>query len=165
MGEAFHSLGLKVDALVPRSVRSLARLVGRSVVALVRDDRGSPMLEAIVGISIFAVVGAAVLGGISTTRRAGASLEQQAIAENIARNHMESLFSVAYREPTVAYATSTSAVALPRGYGVNVVTENLTSQDTGGVAVTSGTDVEKVIVTVTFEGRTVLVLESARARP
>ena len=66
------------------------------------------MLEAIVGITIFAVVGAAVLGGVSTTRRAGSTLERQAIAENIARNQMENLFSLAYREPNLSYATSTS---------------------------------------------------------
>ena len=115
------------------------------------------MLEAIVGISIFAVVGAAVLGGVSTTRRTGAAIERQAVAETIARNQIESIFNAPYREPGVSYAaTSTSSVVLPTGYGVTVTTSEV---------VVSDNDIEKIVVTVTHEGKTVLTVETFRSRP
>ena len=123
---------------------------------LVGDCRGSPMVETIVAMTIFAVVGAAVLGGASTARRTGARIEITAIAESIARNQMENLFSLAYRDPNLSYATSTSAIALPTGFGVTAVTQEQVAGDT---------NVERVVVTVTHDGEVVLTLETLRTRP
>ena len=156
MGEAFQRLVSGLGALVSRAVQPLARQARLSLSTLLLDGKGSPMLEAIVGITIFAVVGAAVLGGVSTTRRTGAAIERQGVAETIARNQIENLFSQPYRPPGTSYATSTSSVVLPPGFNVTLTTQEV---------VVSDTNVEKIIVTVTHEGKTVLTVETMRSRP
>jgi type II secretory pathway pseudopilin PulG len=123
MGESFQGLICGLGALVSRAVQPSARRARLSLSTLLLDSKGSPMLEAIVGITIFAVVGAAVLGGVSTTRRTGASIERQGVAETIARNQIENLFSQPYRPPGTSYATSTSSVVLPPGFNVTLTTQ------------------------------------------
>ena len=76
------------------------------------------MLETAVASMVFALVGTAVLAGLSTSTKTGGKTEEQSIAENIARNQMEFLFSEPYREPNqTAYPTITP----PAGYTVSTV--------------------------------------------
>lgn len=57
------------------------------------------LLETIIAMLVFGVMGAAVLSGLSTAHRAGAKIEQQPMAEVIARNQMEYVLSLPYVEP------------------------------------------------------------------
>ena len=57
------------------------------------------MLETVVAVVIFTLVGTAVLAALSTAHTSGARTESQSIAENLARNQMEDAFCRAYQEP------------------------------------------------------------------
>ena len=63
------------------------------------DTKGNLLLEALVAITIFALVGGAVLSGMSTALNTGSMVEGQSVAEEIARNQMESVFNVSYQNP------------------------------------------------------------------
>ena len=113
--------------------------------------RGSLLIEAVVATTIFTIVGSAVLVGLSTTHISGAKTEEQSVAENIARNQMEQVFSLPYRDPPSTYP----AIATSSGYGVSAVAEEYVVGDT---------NIEKVVVRVTHESEEVLVLETMRAK-
>ena len=66
---------------------------------LAGDCRGALLLETVIAIMVFSLVGVAVLGGLSTAYTSGAKTEVQSVAENLARNQVESIFSGPYREP------------------------------------------------------------------
>ena len=114
-------------------------------------SRGSLMLEAVVAMSVFALVGVAVLVGLSTTHNSGATVEGHSIAENLGRNQVEYIFSIPYQDPPSFYPT----VVAPTGYGITAAAEEYVQNETA---------VQKIVVTVDHGGETVLVLETLRAR-
>ena len=61
---------------------------GANIVALKRlatDSKGSLLLETVIAVLVFTLVGAATLSGLSITQIAGALIEEQSAAENIGR--------------------------------------------------------------------------------
>ena len=56
-------------------------------------SRGSLMVEVVVAVVLFGFVGSAVLAGLSTAHTSGARTKAQAVAENLARNQLEDVFS------------------------------------------------------------------------
>ena len=119
---------------------------------LALGNRGSMLLEAAVAVLIFGTVGTAVLVGIRTAHSSGERTEYQAAAENIGRNQMEDVFNQVYLPPPASYPT----ISVPSMYTVTAdATEYI-----GGEP-----DVEKLTVLVTFDGRSVLSLETLRAAP
>ena len=113
--------------------------------------RGSLLIEAVVATTIFTIVGSAVLVGLSTTHISGAKTEEQSVAENIARNQMEKVFSLPYRDPPSTYP----AIVTTSGYQVFAAAEEYVIGDP---------NIEKVVVRVTHESQEVLVLETMRAK-
>ncbi len=107
------------------------------------------MAETVVAVLIFTLVGTAALTGLSATLNVGSKAETQAAAERLGRNQMEYLFSLDYQEPPATYP----AVSAPPGYAVSAVAEGLVLNDPS---------IEKVVVTVSRDGRAVLVLETLR---
>jgi hypothetical protein len=114
-------------------------------------SRGQVLLETAVALSVFALVGTAVLVGVSLAHTTGSRVESQSVAENLARNQMEYVFSQPYQAPPAAYPT----VSAPDGYTVSAVAEEYVLGDP---------NVEKVVVTVNRDGQSVLVLETLRTR-
>ncbi len=118
-----------------------------------RDCRGSLLLETVIVSMVFALVGTAVLSGLSTTYRSGSITEEQSVAEHIARNQMESIFDLVYREPDqTAYPT----IAVPTGYSVSTVATHVDGN--------TDPEVEKLSLTVNHGSKEVLVLETLRVR-
>ena len=66
---------------------------------LSQDSTGTILLETAVASIVFALVGTAVLSGMSTMYDSGSLTEAQSVAENLARNQMEFVFNQPYREP------------------------------------------------------------------
>ena len=122
--------------------------------SLVTGRSGALMVETVVAVGLMAIVGTAVLSGLSTAHLSGASTERQSTAENIARNQMSFIFSEPYVNNTGTY----QSVATPNGYGVTADTEEVDPLN-------FDPDIQKVVVTVTFDGKTELVLESIKVRP
>lgn len=116
-----------------------------------RDQRGTMMVEALIAISVFTLLGAAALSGSTATRNASASAEQAAVAENIARNQIETILAAPYQDPPYAY----TPISTPSGYAVTADALVLAANDT---------NVATIVVTVTLKDTTVLTLESVRTR-
>ena len=110
------------------------------------------LLEVAVAVLIFGTVGTAVMMGIRTAHLSGERTEYQAAAENLGRNQMEDVFNQVYLPPPASYPS----ISVPSMY---TVTADATEYIVGE------TDVEKLTVLVTFEGRSILLLETLRASP
>ena len=115
------------------------------------EPRGSLILEVLMAVVVFAVVGTAVLSGVSIAQISGSKLETQSTAENLARNQMESVFTQPYQPAPYTY----TSVQLPPGYAAGAQAEEF---------VTGDGDIQRVIVTVSLDGQDILILETLRAR-
>ncbi len=132
-------------------IRGLGRRAQASLPTLIRDCRGIMLLEAVVAVSVFALVGVAALAGVSTAHLTGERVEGQSIAENIARNQMENSFTQAYLSPPAQYTT----LSVPEDYSVSA---------TSSFHVAGEFDIAKVLVTVSRYGQDILTLETLRAK-
>ena len=119
------------------------------ILAMGARQKGGLMIEALVSVSLMAVVGTAVLSGLSTSHISGAHVERQSVGENVARNQMAAIFSSSY----VVNGDTYPAVAAPSGYSVTATTAELDP-------LTPDPNVQKVIVRVFFEGVEVFHLET-----
>lgn len=118
-----------------------------------RDCRGGLLLEVVIASSVFALVGGAVLSGLGTMYRSGSITEDQSVAEHIARNQMESIFSSVYREPD---QTPYPTIAVPTGYSVSTLAVHLAGD--------THPEIEKLSLTVNHGSKELLVLETVRYR-
>ena len=101
---------------------------------------------------VFGSIGSAVLFGVSTVQTSGSKTEAQSVAENLARNQMEYLYSLSYQGSTSTYPSITG---VPLGYAVTAEARTFIEGDS---------NIEKVVVTVSRGGRDILVLESLRTK-
>ena len=95
---------------------SFHRLLHRSWL----QQRGSLLLETIILMSVFGLLGVAVLGAVQTSYFAKGKFDIQSTAENIARNQIDSVFKQAYKEPSVSGVAYDSIPEdlLPHGFRV-----------------------------------------------
>ena len=114
--------------------------------------QGGFLLETVVAVAIFTLVGTAAVSGLSMTQTTGAKAEVRSIAENVSRNQMEYLFSLPYQLPPSWYPTVTP----PAGYSVSAEAQEYVPGDS---------NVEKVVVTVTRDGQDLFILETMRTKP
>ena len=121
--------------------------------ALVARQKGGLLVEALVSVSLMAIVGTAVLSGLSMSHISGAHTERASVGENVARNQMAAVFS----SPSYVVNGGTyPSVATPAGYEVTATTEELDPLN----PLNFDPDVQKVTVIVTFEGAQVFQLQS-----
>lgn len=116
------------------------------------DERGNLLLETLVAITVFALVGGAVLSGTSTALNTGTTVEEQSVAEEIARNQMESVFNESYQQPL---STPYPTIVPPAGYAVSLAADEYLTGDV---------DIEMLVVTVSRDSKNLLVLETLRTR-
>ena len=110
------------------------------------------MLETVVAVVIFTLVGTAVLAALSTAHTSGARTESQSIAENLARNQMEDAFCRAYQEPDSTYPSIAPRV------GHTVVAK---ARKYAGYDPAKG---QEIVVTVSRDGEAVMILVTLRTR-
>ena len=122
---------------------------------LVRDSSGAMLLEAVIASMVFAIVGVAVLSGLSTAYDSGSRTEVQSTGENLARNQMESFFAGPYREPQQTPYPNISSV--PTNYTVSgtVAFEDTSSPDP---------EIELITISVDRAGQTIFSLQTLRGR-
>ena len=124
------------------------------------DSRGSILLETVVAVVVFALIGAATMVGIQTATLTGERVEDKAIAENLARNQMEYVFNQAYKAPLLDYDSiadiAGNTFSVPSDFTVTA-----TAVERPG---TVGTEIETVKVTISRNGQEILVLETIRGR-
>ena len=118
------------------------------------------MVESVVAVLLFSVVGSAVLSGMSTVHRSSATTERQAVLENIARNQMNYLNSQPFVVAPYTYASSTCpgpGITVPAGYNITCTAETYSD-----AYLTGGDHLSKLVVTVGHGGQQQMVLETLR---
>ena len=124
------------------------------VIDSARGSAGSMLLETVVAVMVFGLVGTAVIGSLGTVNISGAKTESQSTAENIARNKMEYLFSQPYREPQ---QTPYPTASVPTGYSVSTTLDFANT-------VNPDPEIEKMTATVSHNAQVILTLETVRGR-
>lgn len=116
---------------------------------LAQKQTGALLLETTVSVVVFALVGTAVLTGASIVSTSGAETDRQSVAENIGRNQMEYSAAQPYQPAPYNY----QLVPVPTGYAVQAVAVE---------AIVGDPNIQKIIITVTFDGSELLTLETYR---
>ena len=118
-------------------------------------QRGSLLLETIILMSVFGLLGVAVLGAVQTSYFAKGKFDIQSTAENIARNQIDYVFEQPYVPPTdEPDALYDSITVLP---GFKVEAKALPHGDA------SNPNISRIRVSVSKDGQEVKVLETLRA--
>ena len=133
-----------------RDKTTLSTRLRRRLARLVNRQGGGLILETVVALSVFGVVGTSLMSGIQTSYLSKTQFDIRSRAENIVRNEMETVFAQPYQPPPFTYPASTTFD------GFNVTSETL------AYSTTSDANLETVRVTVQLDGQTVKVLEAAR---
>ncbi len=123
----------------------------RRFLAVAVDAKAALLVETVIAVTVFVTVITISMVGISTAHKVSARTERQAIAENIARNQMEYVFSLDYVPPPTPYPATTT----PAGY-------NATIQSAYLADFVDDPDIERITVEVTRNGEEVLSLETLR---
>ena len=110
---------------------------------------GSLLVETVLVLAVFGVLGTAVLSGVQTSYTTKRQFDSQSTAENIVRNQMEYVFEQPYAPPPGTYLTITP----PDGYSVTAE----------AVDYNGDPNVETVRVTVYHQGQPVKLFETLRA--
>lgn len=116
-----------------------------------RRERGGILVEVLAAVALFGIVGSAVATGLSTSQISTRVVERQSVAERVARNQMEYVFSLPYQGPPSTYPS----VGAPSGFSVTAQAQEYVVGDP---------TIEKVVVTVSWQGQDVLVLETLRSQ-
>ena len=147
----------------PTPIHQLAKPVADRFRSALFNSLGMTLMEMIIALAIFSSAGTAVLLGVSAAHKSSFVVEASAIAENLARNQMEYVFSQSYVAVGTPYPSiaddSSLNINIPSGFGVGATAVFYVADD--GLAGT----IQKVVVTVTRDGQSILVLESLRSGP
>jgi type II secretory pathway pseudopilin PulG len=114
---------------------------------------GGILLETVILLSIFGVLGVSVAGAMQTSYMAERRFNHQSTAENLIRNQFEYVFLQPYQVPSGAY----SSIPTPPDYLINV--ESLAYPEDP-----ANPDVSVVRITVSYHGEPLRVMETVRAR-
>jgi type II secretory pathway pseudopilin PulG len=126
------------------SVPEIARC--RPVGLTVSSERGVGLVETLVAVAILGMTLTVLLSAVSTGSLAVSRADERAVAENLARSQLEYTKSQAYVAPPAVYATVTP----PVGYSLTVDATSIPDTDDA---------IEKITVSVSRDGRTLLSLE------
>jgi type II secretory pathway pseudopilin PulG len=142
--------------------RSTKAMAGRFRSAI-SDSLGLTLMETVIALAMFSSAGTAVLLGVGAAHTSSDRVNASAVAENLARNQMEYVLSQTYVAPPGNYSSVADDVTLnlniPTGFAVTAAAQTYVADD--GY---SGS-IEKVVVTITRDGQSILVLESLRSGP
>lgn len=128
------------------------------------SQRGSLLLETIILMSVFGLLGVAVLGAVQTSYFAKGRFDVQSTAENIARNQIDYVFEQDYLTPTepepgapyLSLPRPDSDYLLPDGFSVEAKAVQYNPSN-------SNPNISRVQVRVFKDGQEVRVLETLRA--
>ncbi len=133
-----------------RDNTTLSARLRRRLRRIARGQKGGLLLETVVALSVFGVVGTSLMSGIQTSYSSKTQFDIRSRAENIVRNEMEGAFAQAYKPPGQTYSTASTSDGF-------IVTSEAIDYST-----TSDSNLEMVRITVQHGGFTVKVLEAAR---
>ena len=117
---------------------------------LLRNQRGTLLLETVVALTVFGILGTAVLSSVQTSYISKRQFDIQSESENIVRNQMEYVFEQPYKPWVDTYLTITP----PTAYSVLA--------DALQYGTSTDPNVETVRITVNHYGQAVKVFETIR---
>jgi len=123
-----------------------------------KDDCGFTLIEVLVALGILAVVGATFITGITVASKGSMVSQERVTAESLAKSQMESIKSWTYdsdNNPPQYGDAKLSADDIPDGYDITINAERM---DPKGDGIENDDGIQRIIVTVTRNGETVLTL-------
>ena len=127
-----------------------SRSAGPHLPRLLTGERGGLLLETLIAITVFGVLGSVMYTGVQTSYISKRNFDIHSRAENIVRTEIESIYAQPYKPPGQTYTSITTVD------GFTITSIALTYS-------TTTTDIERIRVTVDYGGNTVRVLEAVRA--
>lgn len=118
---------------------------------VMQDQRGALLAEALVAVSVFTLMGSAVMTSVSATSAAAERMRTTADADSIASNQMTAVLTTPYIDPPFTYVPITP----PAGYSVTAEALEFVPGDTY---------IAKIVVKVYKDGQFILKLESLRLK-
>jgi type II secretory pathway pseudopilin PulG len=112
-----------------------------------RGEEGVGLVETLIAVGILGLTLTVLLAAVSTGSLAVSRTEERVTAENLARSQLEYTKSQSYLTPPASYAIVTPS---PGGYSVAVDAVSIPDTDSG---------IEKITVTVSRDGKTLLLVE------
>jgi len=151
----------------------MARLSSKAMKAFVRGSPGFTLIEVLVALGLFAIIGIVFAGGLATASRAVITADVRTNAESLARTQMESVKQEDYVEaPDGGVHNYTKISNIPEGYAicsldrdgdlVNCEVDLIVAipWDSGtNEAVDQDNGLQKITLVIRHEGRKVLTLE------
>ncbi len=105
------------------------------------------MVESLIAVAIVGIAVTTLIVTLSTGSIAGQRTDQRVTAENLARTQLEYTKGQSYRVAPAVYDTITP---LPAGYSITAEASSISGRDT---------DIQRITVTVIYDGDTVLLME------
>ncbi|MDA0798174.1 MAG: hypothetical protein O2826_03360 [Chloroflexi bacterium] len=115
----------------------MLKISDRFKLAFVRDQRGALLAEALAAVSVFTLLGTAVMTSVSATGAASESIRVSATADTLASNQIQEILSNPYVDPPFTFTTITP----PTGYSLTAVAEQYIPGDTN-IAKIIATDID-----------------------
>jgi hypothetical protein len=125
-----------------------SNLFGR---AFAKDQRGAFLAEALAAVSVFTLLGTAVMTSMSATGAASESIRVSATADTLASNQIQEILSNPYVDPPFTFTTITP----PAGYSLTAEAQEFVPGDP---------NISKIVVTVSYGADVARTLETLRLK-
>jgi hypothetical protein len=120
-------------------------------IAFIKGERGAFLAEALAAVSVFTLMGTAVMTSVSATGAASEVIRVSATADTLASNQMQEILSQPYVDPPFTFTTITP----PSGYSLTAVAEEYVPGDP---------NIAKLVVTVFYGAEIAATLETLRLK-
>ena len=115
-------------------------------------ESGLTLIETLVALGLFAVIGAAVIAGMFTSHRTVGIVDEKTNARNLIIQHIEAIRLLPY---AATYPNVGDNITVPNQYSVVIETE-CTDDDITWQACTGSETLQRIFVSVYREGRFVM---------
>ena len=122
-------------------------------------EGGFTLLEVIVALGIFGVVGVAFIIALSSAFQTQDITREQVQGENLARAQLEYIRSQDFVQAPAPYITPASGISVPPGYSITVQTTQYV--DPSGTAYPVA-EIQKNTVTVSRDGKSLVTVEDLK---